>query len=287
MKKVFAFMIGTVILSVSALGTFAAEDAAVPEETTLSQDIEMTESEQQSDDITLSEDGEVTIGDYSVITLQQNTIDVSDDVVMSYIDSMSTDLTAAFSDIFPEAPEITDEIMSEYSEAYYGVQLDTVEAAKVYIRETLYSQNYRAAFFAELLGSAQVVSYPQKEYDMMREYAENEIAYYAASSQITEDEMAQKAGFASSEDFIEQEARSLVLNALVFDKILDDLGIECTQEEIDAALTDYIVSQGMATSDELEAFKESAGETWLWLFTETQYKAERVYNALQDRVVIE
>ncbi len=286
MKKVVALMLGTLIVSMSAFSSYASEEA-VSEDAVISQDTELTGSEQSSEDITLSETGEVSIGDYSVITLQQNVLNVSDDTVMSYIDSMSTDLTAAFSDIFPEAPEITDEIMAEYSEAYYGVQLDTVEAAKAYISETLYNQNYRAAFFAELLGDAQVVSYPQKEYDMMKEYAENEIAYYASASQITEDEMAQKAGFVSAEDFIEQEARSLVLNALVFDKILDDLGIECTQEDIDAALTDYIVSQGMATSDELEAFKESAGETWLWLFTETQYKAEKVYEALQDRVVIE
>ncbi len=286
MKKVVALMLGTLIVSMSAFSSYASEEA-VSEDAVLSQDTEVTGSDQASEKITLSEDGEVTLGDYSVITLQQNVLDVSDDTVMSYIDSMSTDLTAAFSDIFPEEPEITDEIMSEYSEAYYGVQLDTVEAAKAYIRETLYNQNYRAAFFAELLGNAQVVSYSQKEYDMMKEYAENEIAYYASVSQITEDEMAQKAGFVSAEDFIEQEARSLVLNALVFDKILDDLGIECTQEDVDAALTDYIVSQGMATSDELEEFKESAGETWLWLFTETQYKAEKVYEALQDRVVIE
>jgi FKBP-type peptidyl-prolyl cis-trans isomerase (trigger factor) len=269
MKKIFALMLGTMIISMSAFSAYASEEAA------------------SVDGIEFSEDGEVVMGDYSTITLNQELIDVSDDTVNGYIDTMSTDLAAAYSDIYPEAPQITDDIIAEYSEMYFGTQLDTVDAAKAFIKETLYSQSYRAAFFTELLSLAEIVSYPQAEYEMTTEYAENEIAYYAAAASLTEDEMAQKSGFESAADFVSQEAKSLVANALIFDKILDDLGIECTQEEIDAALADYMVEQGLGTADELEAFKESAGETWMWLFTETQYKAGVVFDALQDRVVVE
>lgn len=262
MKKLSAFVLAFIIISASVLTAFASEDSQLP----------------------LTEKGELVLEDYSVIELSASDVTASEETILSFLDLMQDDLEATFPDTYERQEQVTDDLIAGYSEVYFGQKLNTVEEAKAYIRATLEEQNLKDALMTRLKEMAEAVSYPEAAYETARDYAANEIAYYAYQEGIEEDEAAILAGYGSAEEYITMQTEDYVKTSMIVNRILEDLAVSYSDEERDAALEEYLKGLGYDAYTSVEEFKETAGETWLWLFTEFQYKANLMYEALKDRI---
>ena len=233
-----------------------------------------------------SESGELNIQDYSTISIEAADIEVSDETVMSYLDQMLADINEMTEDSAEPAEEISDQFIADHSLIYFGVQLDTVEEAKEYIKDTLEKNNLKDAVITQLNEMSEVISYPEDIYSMMKDYAADEIAYYAFQNDVDEDALAILSGYGSAEEYIEFQAGNYVKTSMIINRVLSDLNITATEEDRDAALEEYLERLGYDTYMTVDEFRETAGETWLFLFTEFQYKSGLMYDALESHIEI-
>lgn len=233
-------------------------------------------------DIPVTETGELILEDYDVIELKAEDVVVTEETIQSYLDLMLTDLAETSGGM----TELSDAFVQEYSLIYFGAQLDTVEDAKTYIRSTMEENNLKNALMEALTQKAKVVSYPKAEYDLASEYAANEIAYYAVQEELDQDELAILSGYGSAQDYIAVETDQYVTMAMIIDRILEDADVQPDPEAMDQALEQYMGSMGFDSYLSVKEFRETAGDTWLWLFEEFQYKKDLVYNLLKDRISI-
>jgi len=234
-------------------------------------------------DIPFSKEGELQLEDYSEILLQADEVLVTEETIDSYLELMKQDLAEISGGTLPE---LSDSFISEYSEMYFGFPLDSVQAAREYIRGTLEESNKKNALIAALRDKATVLSYPEDVYQMASQYAADEIAYYALQEELEPDELAILSGYGSAEDYKMIQTDEYVKTAMLIDQILEKEGIVYQEEERDKALESYMQDLGYDAYTSPEEFKETAGETWLWLFTEFHYKSDLVYDALKDRIRI-
>ncbi len=183
-------------------------------------------------------------------------------------------------------PEVTDELVAEYSLEYFGEQCDTVEELETYIHDYLYESYLQDAMLSALGSMIHITSRDSERYTALYEYATDEIIYYATAYGLDADTLAAYQGFTDAAEYEDYMAKYYSDLIILFDKLSSDLGISFTEEEIDASLEEYMANNGFSSSYTLEEFKEASGETWLMIYEGIELKYEPVLSALEDNVVI-
>ena len=183
-------------------------------------------------------------------------------------------------------PELDDEFAQEYSETYFTETLETAEEFEDYTYDYIYTYYLHAAMLDSLQELQTVTSYDEETEEMLMEYSAETLEYYASLYGYDVDDFAALYGYTDAEEYEETEAHSYMDIGMLFDYIIDDLGLSYTDEDVDEALEAYMKLNGYADSYTLDEFKEESGDTWLWLYENVEYKYDLVLETLEDRVVI-
>lgn len=184
-------------------------------------------------------------------------------------------------------PDLDDDFVTEYSDAYWGEQIDTVDDLYDYVYEYLYTY-YLHSYMLDYLQSLQTInSYGQVNYNLLYEYAYEELSYYASYYGMDEDTLAYYYGYTDADSYASSEAVYYDEMIMLFDYLWEDLGLEeYTEEDVDAALEEYMEENGYTDYyEDVDEFKEASGEGWLLIYEGIQYRYDTVMETLEDRVV--
>ena len=171
-------------------------------------------------------------------------------------------------------------------------ELNTVDELKEYTYNYLYDNALYSAIYNVLLEKETVISYSESDFELLKNYSNESLAYYASMLQqygytdATEDTAAQMYGYDSAEAYTVAEAQHYLGLTMLFDKIASDLGIEVTDEEVDEEIAAYMDSYGYTDTYTVEEFKELSGDAWVMLIKKLQVEYRKVMEALRDNVVI-
>ena len=182
-------------------------------------------------------------------------------------------------------PELTDEFAQEYSETYFTETLSTAEEFEDYTFNYLYTYYLHSAMLEYLQDLQDVTSYDEEIEEMLMEYSAETLEYYASLYGYDADSFAALYGYDDAESYEQAEAHSYMDVGMLFDYIIDELGLSYTDEDMDTALEAYMKLNGYADSYTLDEFKETSGDTWLWLYENIEFKFDLALEALEDRVV--
>lgn len=184
-------------------------------------------------------------------------------------------------------PDLDDDFVQENSLEYLGEQLDTVDELYEYVNDYFYTYFLHSAMLNELEQLQTVLTYGQETYDLLYEYAAEELEYYASYYDTDEDSLAVEYGYEDAEEYILEEVKYYDDLIILFNYLWDDLELgEYTQEDVDAELEIYLEENGYSDTYTLEEFKESCSEAWLVIFEGINFKYDTIMEALEDRVVI-
>lgn len=189
-------------------------------------------------------------------------------------------------------PELNDEFVKEFSAANMDTELNTIDELKEYTYNYLYDNALYSAIYNVLLEKETVISYSESDFELLKNYSNESLAYYASMLQqygytdATEDTAAQMYGYDSAEAYTVAEAQHYLGLTMLFDKIAADLSIEVTDEEVDEEIAAYMDSYGYTDTYTVEEFKELSGDAWVMLIKKLQVEYRKVMEALRDNVVI-
>ena len=192
-------------------------------------------------------------------------------------------VTAAYVTV---TPELDDDFAQDYSDTYLTETIETAEEFEDYMFDYIYTYYLHAAMLDALQELQTVTSYDEETEEMLVEYSAETLDYYAALYGYDSDSFAALYGYDDALSYEQAEAHSYMDVGMLFDYIMDELGLTYTDDELDEALEAYMKLNGYADTYTLDEFKEASGDTWLWLYTNVEFKYDLVLEALEDRVVI-
>ena len=175
---------------------------------------------------------------------------------------------------------MTDELVQQYSSENMDEQIDTVEDLKEYYRANLYDSYLESAVMSAMEEKANVVYYNEADLETMTAYNASTLSYYGMDAEA----LAQIYGYESAADYADGEAKNLLKQTMIIDKVAEEQGIEITDEEIDEALESYMESEGYTGT--LDEFKAASGDAFMFLIRETEVKMPKVIEYLKGNVVI-
>ena len=188
-------------------------------------------------------------------------------------------------------PEATDEFIKENSEDYIssaysteGVQLETVEEYKEWVKDYTYNSNMRTAVNSAICGLIHSTVYDETAYEAELEYQAQYLSYYASIFSSDADYIAQMYGYDDAEAYEEAAAKSVLDQAEIYSYLADELGIE--RGDVDEAIQEYMEANGYDEDYTVESFKEANGTAWLYQFEKCQMVYDEVLEAMTERVVL-
>ena len=223
-----------------------------------------------------------TIGDYSTIEVLQSSVEVTDDMVDEYIESLLENET----DDDGNVPELTDAWVAEYAPQLLGENLTSVDELNDYVYNYIYSYYLHSATYDYLEGITEVQSYDEEKEAALIDYATETLTNYASYYGTDANTLASYYGFSSAEEYATAQADDYLTSIMIIDQVIKDLKLSYEQEELDNDMLTYMTKYGYSDTYTLEQFKEINGETWVYLYENLQFKYDLAMTALEDRVSI-
>ena len=181
-------------------------------------------------------------------------------------------------------PELTDELVQEYTAENFDEQINSIEELKEYYRTTLEESYLESAILSAMQEKTHITYYNEADLAMMKTYNASALSYYASMYGMDAATLAQLYGFDSEEAYAEDEAKSTLTTTMMLDKVAEEQNITVTDEEMDAALEEYRVSENYDGT--LDEFKAESGESFLFLVRETEVLMPKVIEYLKGNVNI-
>ena len=182
-------------------------------------------------------------------------------------------------------PELTDEFVANYSQNYLEKPMSTVAELEDYVKDYLYHYQLHTAMFEELQKKQTVTSYDEEKEEMLKKYSKDSLDYYAAMYGTSADEYAVMYGYADAEAYTVEEAHYYLNTIMLIDKIIEDKNITWTDEQFDQALALYMARNGYSEKYTLDEFKETSGETWMYLYENLEFKFDLAMEAIESNAV--
>ena len=188
-------------------------------------------------------------------------------------------------------PELTDEFIQEFSAKELDQQLNSLEELKEYTYNYLYDSQLKNAIIGQIQDKITVISYPEEEFNLMKANSLDSLTYYVSMyasygmEDFDEEAMAQMSGYATAEDYANDEAIYYMNLFMLLDQIAADNGITYTEEEVDEAIAEYMKNYGYDEVYTLDEFKEMSGEAWILMISKLQVEYEKVMDVLKNNVV--
>ena len=101
----------------------------------------------------------------------------------------------------------------------------------------------------------------------------------------TEDMLAKISGYATAEDYANDQARSYLDTILMADVIAQDLGTEVTEEEFDEYIKSILAQNGMSADVTLEEMNDLYGEGWV-IINRYNLLIDKELQTLMDRTTV-
>lgn len=193
--------------------------------------------------------------------------------------------------IVPHIQELNDEFVQSFSAERLDESLNTVDDLKEYVRNYLYESYLQNAIINQLLDKVTVITYPEQMFQTMKDYSmnalTNSVYMYAMQGMgnYTEDMIAQIYGYASAEDYTNDEAKNYLNTIMMADQVAEDLGLEVTDEELNEYLANVMSSEGMDETSTVDELKEVYGDGWL-IINKYNLLLSKVLKELENRAVI-
>ena len=226
------------------------------------------------DDIRPKTKSACTMGDYSEIQVLRSAVEVSDETVDSYVLSLV-------------GGELTDESAAAYAATDKNCDATTAAELTEYAHDYIYKYYLYNEIIDYLKGITTVTSYDEVREEELIAYATEDLEYTASSYGMDVDTVATYYGYESALDYATDTAHEYQEIIMIIDKVLKDKGLTYTEEDVRAAIDDFMEENGYsmyyASTDE---FLEMAGDTWKYLFENLTYKYEMAMEALESNVVL-
>lgn len=189
-------------------------------------------------------------------------------------------------------PEFTDafvkENSAEYTETRFGesVQLDTMDAYRSHVHDYLYDMHLDDSLEDALDELIEVKSYDEETYNMLYTYGDQSLDYYASYYGIDKETLTSYYGYSNSEDYLKNDTEYQLKLAMLYSDLAAELGINNTDEDVDASITKYMEDNNLTETYSLEDFKTQNGEAWLYMYRNYQMNYDPVMDAMRERVVL-
>lgn len=225
------------------------------------------------DDIRPKTKSACTMEDYSEIQVLRSSVEVTDETVENYVASLL-------------GTEATDKDVVEYASTHSECDASTLEEFREYGRNYIYSYYLHNEMMEYLKSITTVTSYDEEDEAMLKDYAAEELEYYASYYGTDTDTLATYSGFESADAYQTETAHDYQLTAMILDKVMQDKGISYTEEEFRSALEDYLDENGYTAYYTYDEFLEEAGDAWVYLYENLTYKFDMVTKVLEPNVVL-
>ena len=184
------------------------------------------------------------------------------------------------------APALTDEWVQQYTSQYFAEQLDTVDQFREYCRTYLQDNAMHAAIFRVLANEMEDVEYRNTAMaNLLLNYASINLTSTAQGYGVDAQTLAQSMGYSSAENYIQYEASSNIISALIIDRVLLDQQIIYDQNDLLTKLAEDVhMSYGSTMT--VDDYISQSGTVGMWAYTNLQYKYGLATAALEDRVVL-
>ncbi|MBQ9031828.1 MAG: trigger factor [Parasporobacterium sp.] len=181
-------------------------------------------------------------------------------------------------------PEMTDELVKQYSEANLDETFNTVEELEDYYKERTYNNRLESAIVSRMLDKTHVKYYNEADLAALTNYNTSAVNYYGSMFGVDGATYASMMGYDSVAAYAEEESKELLNQTMMYDIVAEEQNITVSDEEIDEALTGYMESEGF--SGTLEEFKAQSGDAYLFLIRETEVLGPKVLDYLKQNVTI-
>ena len=187
-----------------------------------------------------------------------------------------------------KTPELTDAWAQEYAANNIDdaeIEINTVEQLKDYIYNKIYQSKLNQAIVDYMLSILTVESYDEELEMQLIEYSATNLNYYASMYGVDADSLVMYSGYNSALEYETEEAEYYMQHDMIFSKVMQDKHLSISDEEMDAQLQTYLDESGYGDQYTLQEFKDTVGETWLYVYKVMEVKAGVALEALKENVV--
>ena len=187
--------------------------------------------------------------------------------------------------------ELNDDFVKTFSAENMDTELNTVDELKEYIRNFLFENYLQTAIMNQLHEKVTVVSYPESQFQTMKEYAMGSLTDYVnlyamqGMGEYTEDMLAKMSGYASAEDYTNDQAKSYMDTMMIADQVSKDLGIELTDDEVNEYLQQVLAQNGMGDSASIDDITAVYGQGWIEV-NKYNLLLSKILKELENRAVV-
>ncbi|MCF0141814.1 MAG: FKBP-type peptidyl-prolyl cis-trans isomerase [Parasporobacterium sp.] len=182
-------------------------------------------------------------------------------------------------------PELTDAWVAENSKNLLGEEIKTAADLRTYYHDRLYENALYQGMLNHLQALQTVKSYDEEWEARLKNYSLTTLQTYASYSGVDADTYASYYGYPNADAYTTEEAHYYLDIAMLMDYIIADKGIEWTEEELNEEMAKYLDQQGVAETYTVEEYKQLVGEDWVYLYTNLEFKFNKVMKALEPQVI--
>jgi len=181
--------------------------------------------------------------------------------------------------------ELTDEWCIRYASEVMGAEVDGVSGFRTYMHDYISRYALHTQMLDYLTSITEIKSYDEDILEQLIAYSDQGLEYYANAYGMSKEALVQSSGYSSVIDYETDEAKHYMDTTIMLDRIVKDLKLNYSQEDVDADMQRYMNMNRLSERYTLDEFKEVSGEAWCYLYEHMQFQSDFAMNALEDRVV--
>ena len=181
-------------------------------------------------------------------------------------------------------PELTDELVQEYSAEYLDQEFSTIEELREYYAENQRNNNLESAILSAMGEKTHVKYYNEKDLADLTAYNMSAVSYYASMFGVDASQYASMMGYESADAYADAEAKRTLDQTMMIDKVAEEQNITFTEEELNEVITRYMEQENYEGT--LEEFKAESGDSFNFLIRETEVLMPKVMDYLKQNVVM-
>ena len=181
-------------------------------------------------------------------------------------------------------PELTDELVQEYSAEYLDQEFSTIEELREYYAENQRNNNLESAILSAMGEKTHVKYYNEKDLADLTAYNMSAVSYYASMFGVDASQYASMMGYESADAYADAEAKRTLDQTMMIDKVAEEQNITFTEEELNEVITRYMEQENYEGT--LEEFKAESGDSFNFLVRETEVLMPKVMDYLKQNVIM-
>lgn len=183
-------------------------------------------------------------------------------------------------------PELTDEWAKQCALKKFNKEIKTADEFQKFVKEKYDHILLNNLIYDYLDKHSEAKSYDSILMERAKTYTQGNLTMYANNAGMSEEDYAAYCGYTSAEDYVEATAKDLLKRYMITEAICKKNNVKLSQEKIDQLTWEYLGDQGVKEDYEtLKDFREEAGENFLWLLENLEFRYHAAMDTLHDNVV--